>query len=177
MKIVYQTNRGYYISETECQESPLEKGVYLIPSEAIEIQPPEFKENEIPYWNGSSWEIKPNYSNKKYYSKIDKSEKTFEIGEEFNSNYTEIQPLENEVFQKWEDVSNSWIIDEEAKSNEKEVIRKSIIQKLLLESDYIELPSFIERRGQGTYNTWMAYRSDLRSAYHDSSLPIPQIPI
>lgn len=176
MKIAYQTNRGYYISKTECQESPLEKGVYLIPSEAIEIQPPEFKENEIPYWNGNSWEIKPNYSGRKYYSKIDKSEKTFEIGEEFDSKYTEIQPLENERFQKWDESSNSWIIDEEAKKQFELQIRKSQIQKLLLESDYIELPSFIERKGQEIYNQWMTYRAELREAYHDSTKPIPENP-
>lgn len=55
--------------------------------------------------------------------------------------------------------------------------RQKQIQKLLLESDYIELPSFLERKGQGTYNTWMTYRENLRLAYHDSSLPIPETPI
>ena len=177
MKIVYQTNRGYYICETFCQESPLEKGTYLIPSEAIEIKPPQFEENEIPYWNSNTWEIKPNYSNKKYYSKIDKSEKKFEIGEEFNNDYTEASPLENERFQKWDEITNDWIIDEEAKAVFELKIRQGNIQKLLLESDYIELPSFIERKGEEIYNTWMTYRANLRLAYHDSTLPLPQAPI
>jgi hypothetical protein len=55
--------------------------------------------------------------------------------------------------------------------------KQSQIQKLLLESDYIELPSFIERKGQDIYNKWMNYRTNLRLAYHDSSLPLPQVPI
>lgn len=168
---------NYYLGVTKLQESPLEKGVFFDKPNCTTIPVPEYKENEIPYWNGNSWEIKPNYSGKKYYSKIDKSEKTFEIGEEFDSNHTDVPPLKNELFQKWDESSVSWIIDEEAKNNEKEVIRKYTIQRLLLESDYIELPSFIERRGQGTYNTWMAYRENLRLAYHDSSLPIPETPI
>jgi len=54
--------------------------------------------------------------------------------------------------------------------------RQPEIQKLLLESDYIELPSFLERKGQETYNQWMTYRANLRLAYHDSELPIPEKP-
>lgn len=54
--------------------------------------------------------------------------------------------------------------------------KQSKIQKLLLESDYIELPSFLERKGVDIYNQWMTYRSDLRRAYHDSSLLIPETP-
>ena len=50
------------------------------------------------------------------------------------------------------------------------------IQRLLLESDYIELPSFIERKGQEIYNQWMTYRENLRLAYHNSELSIPEKP-
>jgi antirestriction protein len=49
-------------------------------------------------------------------------------------------------------------------------------QRLLLESDYIELPSFIQRKGQEVYNKWMSYRSELRLAYHDPELPLPEKP-
>lgn len=176
MKIVYQTNQGYYVSQTYCQESPLEKGVFLVPSECIEEKPPEVKENEIQYWNGNTWEIKPDYSNKTYYSKIDKSIKYFEIGEEFNNDYTDIPLLENERFQKWDEGSNNWIIDIDSKNNFELQVRQSNIQRLLLESDYIELPSFIERKGQEIYNKWIVYRDNLRLAYHNSQLPIPEIP-
>ena len=92
-------------------------------------------------------------------------------------------PLENERFQKWDEVSVSWIVDEEVKALQQLQIRQSSIQirqssiqRLLLESDYIELPSFLERKGQEIYNQWMTYRADLRLAYHDSNLPIPEKP-
>jgi hypothetical protein len=176
MKIVYQTNQGYYVSQTYCQESPLEKGVFLVPSECIEEKPPEIKENEIQYWNSNTWEIKSNYSGKTYYSKIDKSEKYFEIGEEFNNDYTEIIPLQNERFQKWDEDSNNWIIDIDSKNKFELQVRQSTIQRLLLESDYIELPSFIERKGQEIYNKWITYRDNLRLAYHNPELPIPEKP-
>lgn len=55
--------------------------------------------------------------------------------------------------------------------------RQSQIQKLLLESDYIELPSFLERKGVETYNKWMTYRSDLRRAYHDTNVLLPEAPL
>lgn len=54
--------------------------------------------------------------------------------------------------------------------------RQSQIQKLLLESDYIELPSFLERKGVDVYNQWMTYRAELRLAYHDSNILIPEKP-
>lgn len=54
--------------------------------------------------------------------------------------------------------------------------RQSKIKQLLNESDYIELPSFIERKGQEIYNTWIEYRTSLRLAYHNFELPIPEKP-
>ena len=169
-------NNNYYLGTTTLQESPLETGVFFDQENSTRISPPQFNENELPYWNGNSWEIKLNYSGKKYFSKIDKLEKTFEVGEEFDSNYTDIPPLENELFQKWDEPSLSWIVDEEAKTNQENLFRKSTIQRLLLESDYIELPSFLERKGTEIYNQWMTYRANLRLAYHDSELPIPEKP-
>jgi len=169
-------NNGFYIGNVILQESPLEKGVFGDIPNTTKTPIPQANENEIGYWNGSNWEVKPNYSGKTYYSKIDKSEKNFEKGESFDSNYTEVSPLENERFQKWDEDSNSWIIDEVAKNNFELKVRQSIIQRLLLESDYIELPSFLERKGQETYNLWMIYRADLRAAYHNVTLSIPQKP-
>lgn len=183
MKIVYQISNGYFASKVNCQKSPLEKDVYLIPLGTIEEAPPPFNENEIPFWNGSSWEIRPDFSNKKYYHKETKEEKYFEKGQPFDSSFTFIAPIENENFQKWDEHLNSWIIDEDAKNennikieNYKIFKKQKRIRKLLLESDYTELPSFLERKGKETYDLWMSYRADLRLAYHDTDLPIPDPP-
>ncbi len=167
---------GYLVGQIEIQESPLEPGVYSIPANTIMVSPPITNENEIAYWNGSAWELKPDFSNKTYYDKETKEEKRLEKGQSIPNNYTEIFPLENERFQKWDEDSNSWIIDEVAKNNFELQIRRSQIENLLLQSDYIELPSFLERKGQDSYNLWMTYRENLRSAYHDSELPIPEKP-
>ena len=184
----YQTDsKGFFFAEVERQKSPLEKGVFLLPHGAIEVPPPTTKENETAYWNGNIWEIKPDFSNKTYYDKVTKEEKKLEKGQSIPNEYTEIIPLQNETFQKWDENSNNWIVDEKAKEDaliiEEEIrkefelkTRQSTIQRLLLESDYIELPSFLERKGQEIYNLWITYRNNLRAAYHDTTLPIPEKP-
>jgi hypothetical protein len=169
-------SEGFVLGQIIIQESPLEPGVYSIPPNATTIIPPSTQENEIAYWNGNNWEIKPDFSNKTYYDKATKEEKKLEKGQSITNNYTEIHPLENERFQKWDEDSNSWIIDIEKKNDFELQIRQSTIQKLLLESDYVELPSFIERKGQETYNLWMTYRNNLRAAYHNIEVPLPQKP-
>lgn len=68
------------------------------------------------------------------------------------------------------------IIDIEKLNEFNKIEKQKQIKKLLLESDYIELPSFIERKGEVVYNQWMTYRENLRLAYHDSNLPIPEMP-
>ena len=72
--------------------------------------------------------------------------------------------------------NNKWEIDIIKFEKYKLENKQTIIKQLLLESDYIELPSFLERKGQEIYNTWMTYRENLRLAYHDSSLPLPEAP-
>ena len=68
------------------------------------------------------------------------------------------------------------IINQEKVKEFNKLKRQKEVIPLLLESDYVELPSFLERKGQETYNLWMIYRADLRLAYHDIELPIPQKP-
>lgn len=46
-----------YVGETEADESPLEKGNYLFPSNTTWIEPPEYGVNEIPRFNGDEWEV------------------------------------------------------------------------------------------------------------------------
>jgi hypothetical protein len=64
--------------------------------------------------------------------------------------------------------------EELAKRNKS--IREEEVRRLLYESDYIELPSFLERKGQEIYNVWMSYRANLRLAFHDIEIPIPEKP-
>lgn len=52
----YDVN-GMYLNSAEADESPLEEGVFLIPSGATDKEPPETKRGTAAKWNGSCWEI------------------------------------------------------------------------------------------------------------------------
>ena len=175
MKAYIYDNQGFYFAETVLQASPLEPGVYFEQPNTTTVVPPILEVNQTAYWNGKGWEKKPDYSGKTYYSKIDKSEKRFEKGEAFDDNYTELAPP-SEPFQKWDEVGSKWILDVEKKTEFEKTQRLAQIQNLLLQSDYIELPSYLQRKGTTAYNMMMAYREELRTARHNSSLPIPTIP-
>ena len=68
------------------------------------------------------------------------------------------------------------IVNQEKVKEFNKLKRQKEIEPLLLQSDYIELPSFIQRKGEEIYNQWMTYRENLRLAYHNIDLPIPEKP-
>lgn len=56
--IIYNYNyKGEYLYSSEADESPLEAGVYLIPSYATTVVPPSVDSNHIQVWNGSAWGV------------------------------------------------------------------------------------------------------------------------
>ena len=57
-KIVYQTDDdGIYIGQNNADESPLERGIFLIPKNCVTEAPPSIPDGSRAKWNGSSWEI------------------------------------------------------------------------------------------------------------------------
>ena len=63
MKIYNYDLQGKYTGESVADESPLEKGVYLIPAGATEIKPPSTNANEVAVFNGEIWNIENVVSN------------------------------------------------------------------------------------------------------------------
>lgn len=58
--IVYQySNEGFFECITEADESPLEPGVFLIPSKCTEVPIPDvcLTKDQRFKWNGDSWEV------------------------------------------------------------------------------------------------------------------------
>lgn len=54
--IVYNyTPDGIFRDSEEAVESPLEKGVFLIPAGATDIEPPDASEGFHAVWNGEEW--------------------------------------------------------------------------------------------------------------------------
>ncbi|MDP4146526.1 MAG: hypothetical protein Q8936_18955 [Bacillota bacterium] len=58
MKIYNYDVNGIYIGCDEADESPLEPGVFLIPSNATIVEPPQLDSEHIAVWNGTGWDIK-----------------------------------------------------------------------------------------------------------------------
>jgi len=58
-KTVYQTNHlGLYMGPITAEESPLEPGVFLIPSGCVELPPPaEIPEFKAACWIGKNWQL------------------------------------------------------------------------------------------------------------------------
>lgn len=55
-KIVCQLDENnYFIGVTIADESPLEKGIFLIPAGAIDVPIPEYKENFLIKWDGTKF--------------------------------------------------------------------------------------------------------------------------
>lgn len=58
MKIYnYHQELKYLIGEENAFESPLEPGVFLIPANATDIEPPTCESNQIQIFNETSWDI------------------------------------------------------------------------------------------------------------------------
>ena len=63
MKIYSYDLQGNYTGESVAEESPLEKGVYLIPANATTIKPPINEDNEMAVFDGEIWNIEAVVSN------------------------------------------------------------------------------------------------------------------
>ena len=104
-----------FISESKADESPLEKGVYLIPGNATEIAPPQAGENEVACFENGIWLVKPDFRGKIYYKKDTLEEILIsEIGMIPDETLTDIKP---ELYDKWDNTLNAFVFDREKKLN------------------------------------------------------------
>lgn len=53
----YNNKNGVYLGEVERQEDPMNPGVYLMPANSTDIEPPEATHPYVPIWNGDSWNL------------------------------------------------------------------------------------------------------------------------
>jgi hypothetical protein len=57
MKVYSYSDDKIYIEPCNAQPSPAEPGKFLIPRNATTVKPPDLKNDQLAYWNGSKWEI------------------------------------------------------------------------------------------------------------------------
>ncbi len=138
----YQTDVfGYYIGVVECQKDPLVADRYAIPAGATTIKPPEQELHKIARFDGNVWFLEPNYSGITYYSKQDKSEKTYDKGElpDFTL-YTDIRPTSDLPYVVFDNTKNAWVEDPALKSEFQKMQCKKQAEYLIAQVDYVVLP-------------------------------------
>lgn len=147
---------NFLIDEVNCFQD--EFGDYLIPGGCVTKNPPEIKENQCLYWNQEfkTWEIKPDFSGKPYYSKINKKERFFYRGDDFDNDYTDLMPPP-EVYIVWK--NNSWEVDEILKSKYLKNLCKDEAKSKIALSDWSVLPD-VKISNKSDFES---YRSVLRN--------------
>jgi frataxin-like iron-binding protein CyaY len=113
---IYNYDRDNYdlVGSSEAQPNPREKGKFLIPAFATDIEPPTFRKNETAVFDESSndWSIVPDYRNTPVYS--------IENGEEYI--IKELGPIPEgftlkekpEGYFKFDKEADKWVKDQEA---------------------------------------------------------------
>jgi hypothetical protein len=100
-----------FISKTVATESPLEKGVFLIPANATITKPLDTKENFAVCFNEDKqeWEYIEDNRNKTVYNKETRQESKIDYLGVIKDDVTTLKP---EQFDKWDYTTNSWVCDE-----------------------------------------------------------------
>lgn len=151
------------------------KGLSSIPYNAVKEEDYPLiteKENHLRVFT-NKWEYLPNHVDTKFYHKSTKEEKKYEMGETPDlDSYTEVIPLENERFQKFE--NNKWVIDEEAKiQNEKDILINKA-KYLLASTDWTQTLDNLNNRGQEWVDKWAIYRVELRKVVNGERDTLPE---
>ena len=117
-----------FISKTLATESPLEKGVFLIPANATITKPLDTKENFAVCFNEDKqeWEYIEDNRNKTVYSTITKEASIVDYLGTIKDGFTLSVPTE---FDKWE--NNSWVIDETLVQNKFRQNRDSLLSTVV----------------------------------------------
>ena len=63
----YDSNTKELLGTTQAQESPLEKGIVLMPANSTATEPPALGENQAAVWNGSGWDVVADLRGTVYY--------------------------------------------------------------------------------------------------------------
>ena len=65
---IYDASTGEFRGDYQAQESPLEPGAYIEPTDSTETQPPSAAANEVAVYAGGSWSLQPDYRGQTIYN-------------------------------------------------------------------------------------------------------------
>jgi hypothetical protein len=93
---------------SEALESPREPGKFLKIKYSTTTRAPEYGENEIPVFDGTTWIVKKDFRDlQAWYKNSGEKVSTSEIGIEPEGDYVEIEP-EGVANPKWDDATAAW---------------------------------------------------------------------
>ena len=122
-----------FISKTVATESPLEKGVFLIPANATIIKPLDTKENFAVCFNEDKqeWEYIEDNRNKTVYNKETKEESKIDYLGKIKDDVTTLKPGRFDI---WE--VDKWVEDIEAKNKYELQIKINEAKQYLSKTDH-----------------------------------------
>jgi hypothetical protein len=112
-KIVYRydANTKILMGPMECQPSPLEEGVYIVPANSSELKPPAKKKNEVLVFAEDRWKRVADYVGVTFWDKKTKEAITItEVGVTPRNTWTDKHPGEDDA---WDETSNSWVFSKD----------------------------------------------------------------
>ena len=161
----YNKETKEFISKTVATESPLEKGVFLIPANATIIKPLDTKENFAVCFNEDKqeWEYIEDNRNKTVYSTTTKEASIVDYLGAIKDGFTLLVPTE---FDRWE--NNSWIIDENLVQNKFRTNRDSLLVTIV---DHYQKPLVWETLTTEQQDKVRVYRQALLDSTANWLLP------
>lgn len=134
--VVQLDGDGYFIGLTQADLSPLEaeQGVYLLPSGAIDVTPPEEKAGYVAKWQNNEWHYLPDYRGATAYSTTDKSTIVIDTVGDVPVGYTLLAPTN--PLQMWD--GRNWHDDDNAQKTLLEQKKERLIKQIADKTDQIK---------------------------------------
>ena len=105
----YDRNTKEYTGTQSAPDSPREPGVYLIPANSTELEPPAAGEHQAACFVDGAWLLKADYRGEKYYSTVDQSEHEIkELGVDPDATWTDIAPTDSAA--EWDSAAGAWVV-------------------------------------------------------------------
>lgn len=135
---LFDTETGELLGDGLAQKSPREANVWLCPEHSTYEEPPATAEHEIAVWDGSAWQIVPDWRGTQWWSTVDRTPhkiKTLNVIP--GSNWTRLNPGDPESVWSGE----AWVIPFEVQRQRKiiEVRNAADNQFRQLTADYSEV--------------------------------------
>lgn len=165
----YNTEGNAFLGKYPALKNPRRQSEYLLPSMATFVEPPKTKDKEIAIWNGTTWDIEPDFRGETQINIETKESSIIDYVGEIKSGFQKVSKemaldiLNNPekykiIDKKFVDISDTEEYTQYLKRKEIE-LRKSEIEQKLLELDSKRIRAICEPsvKDETTGETWLDY--------------------